>query len=168
MEAELAKRIVDGLREAGVNFVTYLPESRLSQILALMREDNSFRLVPVASETDAVSIAVGATLAGKQSACYMECTGVYVSCYHLLVVAEHLRVPVLLILSHLGGFDDQRNSFHYALAGVKLIPHLEALGIEYKVLDNGENLGAKIKNAVRTMNALRLPVALIFTGEFTV
>jgi len=95
MEAELAKRIVDGLREAGVNFVTYLPESRLSQILALMREDNSFRLVPVASETDAVSIAVGATLAGKQSACYMECTGVYVSCYHLLVVAEHLRVPAL-------------------------------------------------------------------------
>ena len=36
MEAELAKKIVDSLREAGVNFVTYLPETRLSQILPLL------------------------------------------------------------------------------------------------------------------------------------
>jgi len=168
MEPELATRLVTSLREAGIDFVSYLPESRLSQILPLMRKDHGFKLAPSASEADAVSIAVGATLGGKQTACYMESTGIYVSCYQLLVVALHLRVPVLLLVSHLGGFDDQRNSFLYSLAGRRLIPQFEALDIEFKVLENGNHLEQDIGNAVRTMNALREPVALVFTGDFTV
>lgn len=133
-----------------------------------MRNDSRFRLAPAASEADAVSIAVGATLGGKQAACYMESTGIYVSCYQLLVVALHLRVPVLLLVSHLGGFDDQRNSFLYSLPGRRLIPQLKALDVEHKVLEDGENLETNIASAVRAMNALREPVALVFTGEFTV
>ncbi|MGH7835331.1 MAG: hypothetical protein ACREQK_16940 [Candidatus Binatia bacterium] len=168
MQPELATRIVTGLREAGVDFMSYLPESRLSQILPLMRSDGRFKLAPAASEADAVSVAVGATLGGKQAACYMESTGVYVSCYQLVVVALHLRVPVLLLVSHLGGFDDQRNSFLYSLPGRRLVPQLKALDIEHRVLENGDNLETNIKSAVRTMNSLREPVALIFTGDFTV
>jgi hypothetical protein len=49
-----------------------------------------------------------------------------------------------------------------------LIPQLEALDVEYRVIENGDNLETHIKSAVRTMNALREPVALVFTGEFTV
>lgn len=66
MEPELAKRIVRGLREAGIDLVTYLPDSRLAQILPLIRADGSFKLVPVASEAEGVSIAAGATLGGKR------------------------------------------------------------------------------------------------------
>lgn len=167
MENALASKLVAGLRESGIDFMSYLPESRLSQILSLMRQDKSFKLAPAASEADAVSIAVGATLGGKQAACYMESTGIYISCYQLVVVALHLKVPVLLLVSHLGGFEDQRNSFLYSLAGRRLVPQLKALDIEHKVLDSGANLEAEIKNAVRTMNSLREPVALIFSGEFT-
>ena len=98
----------------------------------------------------------------------MESTGIYVSCYQLVVVALHLRVPVLLLVSHLGGFDDQRNSFLYSLPGRRLVPQLKALDIEHRVLENGENLETNIKSAVRTMNSLREPVALIFTGDFTI
>ena len=168
MQPELATSIVTGLREAGIDFMSYLPESRLSQILPLMRSDGRFKLAPAASEADAVSVAVGATLGGKQAACYMESTGVYVSCYQLVVVALHLRVPVLLLVSHLGGFDDQRNSFLYSLPGRRLVPQLKALDIEHRVLENGVNLETNIKSAVRTMNSLREPVALIFTGDFTI
>ena len=168
MQPELATSIVTGLREAGIDFMSYLPESRLSQILPLMRSDGRFKLAPAASEADAVSVAVGATLGGKQAACYMESTGVYVSCYQLVVVALHLRVPVLLLVSNLGGFDDQRNSFLYSLPGRRLVPQLKALDIEHRVLENGVNLETNIKSAVRTMNSLREPVALIFTGDFTV
>ncbi|MGH7870955.1 MAG: thiamine pyrophosphate-binding protein [Candidatus Binatia bacterium] len=168
MEPEIATRLVTSLAEAGIDFMSYLPESRLSQILPLMRDDPRFRLAPAASEADAVSIAAGATLGGKQSACYMESTGIYVSCYQLVVVALHLRVPILLLVGHLGGFDDQRNSFLYSLPGRRLIPQLKALDIEHSVLHNGDNLEGNIKTAVRTMNALREPVALVFTGEFTI
>ena len=71
MEEELARKIVHGLREAGINFVTFLPESRLSQILSLIREDPSIELVPVANEAEGITIAAGAVLGGKQAACYL-------------------------------------------------------------------------------------------------
>src|SRR5712692_2460264 len=107
MEPELAKRIVGALREAGINFITYLPESRLSQILPLMRNDPFFQLVAVASEAEAVTIAAGAVLGGKLAACYIESTGVYVSCYSLVTVGKQLGVPIVLLVGFLGDLADQ-------------------------------------------------------------
>ncbi len=167
MDAKLAERLVTSLKGAGINFVTYLPETRLSQILPLMRKDGGFQLVPVASEAEGVTIACGATLGGKQAACYMESSGLYVSSYSLLTIGRQLGVPVLLIVGFLGGFADQRNSFLYATIGSRTVPHLEGLGIEHRLLKDGRDLEGTVQDAVRTMNALREPVALLFAGEFT-
>lgn len=167
MKEELAKQIVDGLKGAGINFVTYLPETRLSQIVPLIENDPSFPLVPVASEAEGVTIAAGAVLGGKQAACYLESTGLYVSSYSLLTIGKQLGMPLLLLVGFLGGFADQRNSFLYATIGNRTLPLLEGLGIEYVVLEDSRNLDAKVRDAVRTTNALRAPVALLFAGEFT-
>jgi len=167
MEAELAKKLVDGLRQAGISFVAYLPESRLSQILPLLREDPSFQLVPVASEAEAVTIAAGAALGGKQAACYFESTGLYVASYSLLVIGKQLGVPLLLVIGFLGDFRDQRNHFLYATIGSRTLPLLDGLGIEYRVVGDGRDLEATLRDAVRTAGALRAPVALLFSGEFT-
>lgn len=168
MTDELAKRLVQSLKNAGINFVTYLPETRLSQILPLIRDDPEMELVPVASEAEAVTIAAGATLGGKQAAVYLENTGLYVSSYSLLTVGKQLGVPILLVTAFLGGFHDQRNSFLYATIGNRTIPLLQALGIEYLAVENGEWLEIKIKDAVRAANSLRSPVALLFGGDFTI
>ncbi|HEX6512628.1 MAG TPA: hypothetical protein VF157_10040 [Chloroflexota bacterium] len=168
MEAKLAERLVACLKEAGINFVTYLPETRLSQILPLMRTDGSFQLVPVASEAEGVTIACGATLGGKQAACYLESTGLYVSSYSLLTIGRQLGVPILLIVGFLGGFEDQRNSFLYATIGSRAIPHLNGLGIEHRLLKHGDDLEGTVHDAVRAMNATREPVALLFAGDFTI
>jgi sulfopyruvate decarboxylase subunit alpha len=167
MEPELARRIVDGLRDAGISFISYLPETRLSQILPLMREDPSLMLVPVANESEAVSIAAGASLGGRPAAVYMEGSGVYVSSYNLLVIGNRLGVPMLLIVAHYGSLMDQRNSFLYASPGIHLPSNLESLRIPYEVLKDGNHLENKIKGAVRMMHAIKQPVALLFTGEFT-
>jgi sulfopyruvate decarboxylase TPP-binding subunit len=79
MELELAEKIVGALKEAGISFVAYLPETRLSQIMPVLREDGSFMVVPVANESEGVSIATGASLGGRPAAVYMEGSGVYVS-----------------------------------------------------------------------------------------
>jgi sulfopyruvate decarboxylase TPP-binding subunit len=167
MKEELANRLVQGLKKAGINFVTYLPETRLSQIVPLIRDDPEMELVAVSSEQEAVTIAVGATLGGKQAAVYMENTGIYVSSYSLLVTGKQLGVPVLLVVGFLGGVPDQRNSFLYATIGNHTIPVLQGLGIEYKVLEDGEKLEIKISDAVRAANSLRAPYALLFAGEFS-
>jgi sulfopyruvate decarboxylase TPP-binding subunit len=168
MTDELAKRLVQGLRDAGINFVTYLPETRLSQIVPLIRDDPVMELIAVASEQEAVTIAAGATLGGKQAAIYMENTGIYVSSYSLLTVGKQLGVPILLVVGYLGGVPDQRNSFLYATIGKHTVPVLEGLGIDHMVLEDGEKLEAKINDAVRAANALRGPFALLFAGEFSV
>ena len=167
MEAELAAKLVGGLKEAGISFVSYLPETRLSQIVPLLREDPFFMLAPVANESEAVSIAAGASLGGRPAAVYMEGSGIYVSSYNLLVVGRRLGVPMLLIVAYYGSILDKRNSFLYAMPGIHMIPALESLAIQYEVLDKGDSLQDKIKGAVKMMHAIKQPVALLFTGEFT-
>jgi len=43
----------------------------------------------------------------------------------------------------------------------------QTLGIEAVVIDSGKGLEERIQDAVRMMHALKLPVALLFTEEFT-
>ena len=167
MNVELAKRTVAGLKEAGINFVSYIPETRLSEILPLMAADDSFMLAPVSSEAEAVGIAAGAALGGKRAAVYMEGTGLFVSTYNLLTVGERYGVPMLLLIAYVGSFEDQRNSYLFSHYGNKTKGILETLGIQYLIVDSGEQLEGQIKDAVRMMHALKLPVALLFTGEFT-
>jgi len=168
METELANKIVTSLKGAGINFITFVPETRLSQILPIIREDDFFRLVPVASEAEAVSIAAGASMAGKQSAAYMEGPGVWVSSYNLLTVGIRYGVPLLLLVGYVGSLEDKRNTFLYVEYGVNMTEQLKSLGIQYEILRDGNDLETRIKDAVRMMNALKKPVALLFTGEFTI
>jgi sulfopyruvate decarboxylase subunit alpha len=167
MNAELANRTVAGLKEAGINFVSYIPETRLSEILAVMKADGTFMLAPVSSEAEGVGIAAGAALGGKRAAVYMEGTGLFVSTYNLLTVGERYGVPMLLLVAFVGSFEDQRNSFLFSHYGTKTTGLLKTIGIEYVIVDSADKLEAQIKDAVRMMNALKLPVALLFTGEFT-
>jgi hypothetical protein len=84
-----------------------------------------------------------------------------------LTVGVRYGVPMLLLVSFVGSFEDRRNSFLYVQRGTRLIPQLEALDVQYRVIRGGEGLERKIKDAVRMMNALKHPVALLFTEEFT-
>ena len=168
MTDELAQRLLRCLKEAGIDFVTSLPETRLSQILPLIRDDPEMELIAVSNEQEAVTIAAGATLGGKQAAVYMENSGIFVSSYSLLAVGKQLGVPLLLVIGYLGGVPDQRNSFLYSTIGSHTIPLLRGLGIEYMILEDGENLESKFKDSVRAANAQRAPFALLFAGEFSV
>ncbi len=125
-------------------------------------------VVPVANESEGVSIAAGASLGGRPAAVYMEGSGVYVSSYNLLVIGKRLGVPMLLIVAHYGSMMDKRNSFLYAAPGLHLPANLESLGIPYEVLEDDNRLESKIVGAVQMMHAIKQPVALLFTGEFTV
>jgi sulfopyruvate decarboxylase TPP-binding subunit len=167
MDQDLAEKTVEQLRKAEINFVTYLPETRLSRILPVLEKDNFFQLVPVASEAEAVTIASGAALVGKRPACYMEATGLFVCSYNLLLVSVRLGIPLLLLISHVGSFADQKNSFRFAPTGVRTEEQLKALNMEYQIIANRADLETGISDAVRMMHALKQPVALLFTGDFT-
>src|ERR1044072_4862036 len=100
LEAQLAERLVSSLKQAGIDLVTYLPETRLSQILPLLRADPAFTLVAVASASKAEPSTTGGggALPGKRVAIYMECPGFFVSCSTLVSIARRYGVPLLLIV----------------------------------------------------------------------
>jgi sulfopyruvate decarboxylase TPP-binding subunit len=168
MEAELANKIVGSLKAAGINFIPFVPETRLSEMLPIIQKDDFFQLVPVASEAEAVSMAAGASLGGKQSAAYMEGPGIWVSSYNLVTVGVRYGVPLLLLVGYVGSMADKRNTFLYVEYGIKMTAQLESMGIQYEILRDGNGLKTKVADAVRMMNALKKPVALLFTGEFTI
>lgn len=167
MDQELSRKTVEQLKRAGIDFVTYLPETRLIGILPLLEGENFCRVVPVASEAEAITIASGASLVGKQSACYMTGSGLFLCSYNLLMVTVPMGIPLLLLISYAGSFADQRNSFRFAPTGIRTEALLKALKIEYEVIVNAHDLETKTDDAVRMMHALKQPVALLFTGDFT-
>jgi sulfopyruvate decarboxylase TPP-binding subunit len=97
----------------------------------------------------------------------MEGTGLFVSTYNLLTVGERYGVPMLLIVAYVGSFEDQRNSYLFSHYGNKTKGILDTLGIQYITIESGDRVEQRINDAVRMMNALKLPVAVLFTGEFT-
>ena len=104
----------------------------------MLKADDSFMLVPVASEAEAVGIAAGASLGGKQPALYMEGTGLFVSSYNLLTLGERYGVPMLLLISYIGSMDDRRSTFLYSHYGTHMVPQLEALGIQYEIVKDAD------------------------------
>jgi sulfopyruvate decarboxylase subunit alpha len=166
MKHTIAQGLVKALRESGIDFIAYLPETRMSEMIPLVRADSAFKVVPTTSEAEAVSIAAGAALSGHQAAVYMEGTGVYVSAYSLISVGERFGVPMLLLVSYVGSFADKKNSSAFSHYG-RTSKLLEALGIEHQIVSRAAELEEQIGDATRAMNSLKLPVALLFTGEFT-
>jgi sulfopyruvate decarboxylase subunit alpha len=166
MKDNIAQRLVKALKESGIDFFTYLPETRLSEMLPLVRSDGGFKVVPTTSEAEAVSIAAGGALCGHNAAVYMEGTGVYVSAYSLASVGERFGVPMLLLVSYVGSFADKKNSSAFSHYG-RTAKLLDALGIEYQVVSRAADVEEQISDAVRVMNSQKLPVALLFTGVFT-
>jgi hypothetical protein len=49
-----------------------------------------------------------------------------------------------------------------------MVPQWEALGIQYEIVNQARNIETHIENAVRLMHGLKQPVALLFTGQFTI
>jgi sulfopyruvate decarboxylase TPP-binding subunit len=167
MTPELAERLVAGLKDAGIDFVTYLPESRLSDMLPLIRKDPSFTLVASCHEGTAVSLACGAALVGKRTAVYCEATGFVQAMYNLQSFAMQFGLPVLFLVSYVGSPGDKANSLSFALWGRLLEGQIRALGLQYRVLEDGHDLETRVADMAWAAQFAKLPTCLLFTGEFT-
>jgi sulfopyruvate decarboxylase subunit alpha len=168
MTPELAQRVVNGLKSAGVDFLSFLPESRLIDIIPLIEQDDSFTLVRASHEGTAVSMAAGAALAGKQPAVYMEGTGLILSLYNLQSTAIRCGLPLLLLVSHVGSPGDRANSMTFSGYGLRAEGLLRAMGLPYQVVEDGTRIETRIADMVRAAQSAKLPACLLFTGEFTV
>jgi len=162
MRKAAAELVVKGLKDVEIRILTTLSESWLFEVHRQVSADPFFTVVPVANEAEGVGICAGTWLGGKKSAILMENSGLRVACEPL---ARLQGIPVLMLMSYRGDWGDA--PWWAASMGATTEPLLAALRIPYRVVHREEEIVPSLARAVRSLNAYRSHVALLFGAELT-
>ena len=162
--SEKSSQIVyKALKSVGVQLVSALPETWLVHLIRLADEDPGMTLVRVNKEEEAVGISAGAHLAGKTSAMLMQNHGFLASINGIVSFAMLYRIPLLMIISYRGGMGERDT---WQTEGGRITePVLQALGINYAMLDSQESVAHRIKEAHILAESSLRPVALLLTRD---
>ncbi|MGQ0655519.1 MAG: thiamine pyrophosphate-binding protein [Betaproteobacteria bacterium] len=163
MLQDAAQAALAGLKEAGIDFVSGLPDGWQRNLHELIAADPHFKYVPVCNEGVGFSVCAGAWLGGRKTALIMENSGLRVAAEYIARISLGCGVPVLLMLSYRGDLGDTE---HWAIPhAVVAEPLLDALRIPYVVVRHKEDLRATIKRAHRLSEAQLQPVAILISGD---
>jgi sulfopyruvate decarboxylase subunit alpha len=153
--------IVESMKEAGISFVTSLPDANLQKLLALVDADPELTHVTLAREEEGIGICTGAYMGGLTAAIIMQNGGFLNSCNALTTTALNFNIPILLMIYYAGDLGDEG----FSMLGSVTEPVLRGLGIRYRVLRNLEQIKATIKGSTTLAIASRRPVAVLLTKD---
>lgn len=153
--------ILEAMKEAGVNFVTSLPDFNIARLLELVDEDPDIRHVPLCREEEGIGICTGAYMGGKTPAIIMQNGGFLNSCNALTTTALNFNIPVLLMIYYAGDMGDEG----FATLGSVTEPVLQGLGIRYLVLRTMGEIKGAIKGATTLAIDSKRPVAVLLTKD---
>jgi sulfopyruvate decarboxylase subunit alpha len=161
-EAEL---IVEGLKDAGFNFVATLPATQIHTLDERIRRDPAFTHVAVSNEGEGAAICAGAWLAGRLPALVMESSGVLVATYALLRCHATFAIPTLLLSTYRGDLGERE--WYAVHTGAALAPLLDALRVPSKVVLDPAELKLALLDARRSMDASLHPASVVLGGRLT-
>jgi sulfopyruvate decarboxylase subunit alpha len=153
--------IVESMKEAGISFVTSLPDANLQKLLALVDADPELTHVTLAREEEGIGICTGAYLGGLTAAIIMQNGGFLNSCNALTTTALNFNIPILLMIYYAGDLGDEG----FSMLGSVTEPVLRGLGIRYRVLRSLEEIKATIKGSTTLAIDSRRPVAVLLTKD---
>jgi sulfopyruvate decarboxylase subunit alpha len=153
--------ILECMKEAGVSFVTSLPDANLAKLLALMDVDPELTHVTLAREEEGIGICAGAYMGGRTPAIIMQNGGFLNSCNALTTTALNFNIPILLMIYYAGDLGDEG----FATLGSVTEPVLKGLGIRYYVLRNLEEIRTTVRGATTLAIDSRRPVAVLLTKD---
>jgi sulfopyruvate decarboxylase subunit alpha len=153
--------IFESMKEAGVGFVTSLPDANLQKLLALVDADPELTHVTLAREEEGIGICTGAYMGGLTPAIIMQNGGFLNSCNALTTTALNFNIPILLMIYYAGDLGDEG----FSMLGSVTEPVLRGLGIRYRVLRSREEIKATIKGSTTLAIDSRRPVAVLLTKD---
>jgi sulfopyruvate decarboxylase subunit alpha len=121
--------VYQGMKRAGINFVTSVPCINLQELLALVGDDSEIIHVPVTREEEGVGICAGAWMGGLRPALLMQNSGLGNSINALASLDMLYGIPLLMIISHRGGVGEP--VIGQAPMGRLTVPLLEAMNIPH-------------------------------------
>jgi sulfopyruvate decarboxylase TPP-binding subunit len=163
MKTEAAKEALEALIDSGIDFAACMPDSAFQELYVPLSVESKIDYVQVANEGDGVGICMGAWLGGKKPVLVMENSGFAVTPYALMRGAIAFGIPMLLLIANRGGFHDQR--WFSVPFGWGTEPLLDAMRISYETVTRTEDVRTAVTGAVKSMNSMQGPVAVVFGGD---
>lgn len=163
MRRSVTEAIVQGLKETGIDFVSYLPESWMHDVYDAILEDPHFEVVLGTNEGECVGIVSGAWLGGRKPVAIFENSGLRVAAETLARLGVGHGIPSFMIMPYRGDFGDK--DWWAIPSGDTLMPMLDALKIPYKLVEREEDIIPTIKGAWEVLHVSKRPVAVIIGGR---
>ncbi|MFQ6011214.1 MAG: thiamine pyrophosphate-binding protein [Nitrososphaerales archaeon] len=165
---EVSKKVMDILKEEGVDFVVNLPEDSTANLTDKISVDNYFTYVRVTNEDQGIAFAAGASLAGKKPV-FITGIGLLVGAWALSMMRIVYNTPLVLLIAYRGTVGDRSASYvpapYLDLFGQVAEPLLQALKIPYLEVGKVADLKRTISDAVFTSVEQQTPVGVLLSGE---
>ena len=163
MEAAAIDAVVDGLKQAGVDFISLMPDSDFSLLQEKVANDPHFTYVPVSNEAIGVGVCAGAWLSGKRPALLVPTSGLLVAAWPLTSLCMAWSLPMLLLIPYRGDIGDA----FWLMGPYKdtTEPLLKVLNAPYSVISRNEEISQAIVDAQGSTISWQRPVAVLLTGE---
>ena len=158
-----SKAVYEGIKTAGIRFLTAMPETWLVSLLQLADNDPEMRLVEVAREEEAVGIAAGAYLAGTRNALLMQNHGFLGSVNGIVSLAMLYRIPLVMLIAHRGHWGEPYP--WHTQGGIVTEPVLRALGLPFEYARDPLRVGTQIREAQTLAWSSLSPVALLLSRD---
>jgi len=162
MDIAAVDAVIDGLKRAGVDFVSLMPDSDFSVLQERVVNDADFTYVPVSNEAIGVGVCVGAWLSGKRPALLVPTSGLLVAAWPLTSLCMAWSLPLLLLIPYRGDIGDA----FWLMGPYKdtTEPLLKVLNAPYSVISKNEEISSAIVDAQGSTISWQRPVAVLLTG----
>jgi sulfopyruvate decarboxylase subunit alpha len=160
---ENSKALYQGIKQAGIRFLTALPETWLVYLLQMAEDDPEMYLIEVAKEEEAIGIAAGAYFAGKPNLLLLQNHGFLGSINGIVSLAMLYRVPLCMLIAHRGHMGEPYP--WHTQGGIVTEPVLRGLGLPFDFARNPKQIGRQIGEAYTLSRSALLPTALLLTRD---
>jgi len=157
-----AQRVVEELKRCGVTYIVWLPDTESRFMYESLMKQETLTLVPVCREGEAVAIAAGLLLGGKEAVVLHQNTGFFESGDSIRGIALDLHLPLVIIIGYRGW---RRDAPITDSAALFTEPVLKAWGIKYYLVETNEDAG-RISLAWREAHETNKPVAILIGREY--
>ncbi len=153
-----AHKFCSFLLKAGLNFVAGVPDGTQKYIIKELTNDQAIKHIQAVRESEAIGIAAGASLSGKQSAVYMQNSGLLDSVNDITSLSIESKIPLLFLVGLRGAPGE--DAPHHFINGRTTINVLNDIGVYSSILTK-DNMEYVVSSSVRWMNEKRLPAAIL-------
>ena len=154
LESKFAKM----LTVSGFNFVSGVPCGVQKYIIAFFSNNSKIKHVAAVRESEAIGIAAGAYLAGKNPVAYMQNSGLMDSINDITSLLISYKIPLLLLVSWRGAPGEDASQ--HLINGKSTKKILNSIGVPVFLL-NSENMESVINSAKQYLNKKQTPAVIL-------